>query len=172
MSTDAAKVLKNANKVTANFALYFSLDDRHRRTDAPSFLALITESNIVTLVIEVLKIVGQHVVERATDGALDRLLEGARALKSRLTSQVRDDKAGRREGSAASAPTSAETLALVELMTKALEASSPDEITHALKEGEIAVRTEVRAELRAPESKAAEYAVALVREIRITLNNR
>jgi hypothetical protein len=172
MSTDAAKLLQRANKITSTFALYFSLDDRHRRTDAPSFLALIAEFSLVTLAFEAIKIVGQHLVERATDGALDRVLEGASALKSRLSSQVREDKAGRRAGLATSSPTTDETIALLEVMRKALEVSTPEEIARALDAGEVAVKTMVRVELGAPESKAAAYAVELTREVRITSNKR
>jgi hypothetical protein len=172
MSTDAARLLQNADNVTADYALYFSLDDRRRHTDAPSFLALITGLSLTTVVYEVLKIVGQHLVERATDGALDPVMERARALKSKLTAQVRDDKAGRRATLAASNAASDETVALVELMRTALEASPPEEIARALDAGEVAITAMVRTELGAPDSNAAAYAVAITREIRISLNKR
>ena len=48
--------------------------------------------------------------------------------------------------------TSAEAIALVELMNKAIEASPPEEVDRALEAAEVIIRTMVRTELRAPET--------------------
>jgi hypothetical protein len=172
MPTNTDSLLLNVNRVTSRFALYFSLDDEHRHTDAPSFLSLITDVSLVAAAAEILPIVGHHLVERATDFVLDHAVAGAAALKFKLMSALRADKAGRSLDMAPPAQASDETARLVELMTNALEYSSNAEVARALAAGEIAIRTLVRTEFRTPEAKANDYSVAITREIEMTLRKK
>jgi hypothetical protein len=172
MPTNNVSLLQNANRVTSTFALYFSLDDEHRHADAPGLLSLITDLSLVEAAKEILPIVGHHLVERATDFVLDHALAGATALKLKLLSALRGNKASRNPDIAPLPQASDETSRLVELMTKALECSPDAEVARALTAGEIAIRTLVRTEFRAPEAKAGEYSVAITREIEMTLKKR
>jgi hypothetical protein len=117
MPTNTDSLLQNANRVTLRFALYFSLDDEHRHADAPGFLSLITDLSLVEAAKEILPIVGHHLVERATDFVLDHAVAGATALKFKLLSALRADKASRNLDIAPPAQASDETARLVEPLT-------------------------------------------------------
>lgn len=172
MPTNTDSLLQNVNRVTFRFALYFSLDDEHRHSDASGFLSLITDLSLIEAAKEILPIVGHHLAERATDFVLDHAVAGATALKLKLLSVLRTDKASRNLDLAPPAQASDETARLVELMTKALECASSAEVTRALAAGEVAIRTMVRTEFRTPEAKAGDYSVAITREIEMTLKKR
>lgn len=172
MPTNTASLLQKANRITVSLGLYFSLDDEDRHTDAPGFLAMITDLSLVAAAKEILPIVGHHLVERATDFVLDQAVAGAAALKLKLLSALRADKASRNLDIAPPAQASDETARLVELVTKALERSPSAEVTRALTAGEVAIRTLVRTEFRTPEAKAAEYSIAITREIEVTLKKK
>jgi hypothetical protein len=165
-------LLQNANRVTSRFALYFSLEDENRHTDAPHFLSLITDLSLVAAAGEILPIVGHHLVERVTDFVLDRVVEGARAHKKKLLSVVHSKKADESLDVAQSAQLSTESARLIELMTKVLEHSVSAEVARALTAGEVEIRTLVRAEFRVPEAKANDYSVAITREIEMTLSKK
>lgn len=172
MPTNTASLRQNANGVTSRFALYFSLYDEHRHADPSSFISLITDLSLLAAAQEILPIVGHHLLERATDFAIDHVVAGAAALKLKLISAVRADNAGRGSDLTPPAQVSDETDRLMELVTKALEYSSNTEVARALEAGEIAIRTLVRTEFKIPEAKATDYSVAITREIEMTLKKK
>jgi hypothetical protein len=172
MPTNVVSLLQNANRVTFRFALYFSLDDEHRHTDAPGFLSLITDLSLVAAAQEILTIVGHHLVERATDFVLDHVIAGAAALKLRLISGLQTGKAAPGLDIAPPARSSDETARLVEVMTKALEYSPDAEVKRALAAGEIAIKTLVRAEFKTPEARATKYSIEITREIEMILKKK
>jgi len=157
---------------TTKFALYFFVDDENRHTDAASFLAHITDLSLIAMAVEILPIVGHHLVERATDVVLDKSVAAAVALKNRLASVLRLEKAGRRSEATPSAELATESATSIGLMTNALEQSDDAEMTSALAAGEAAVADLVRTELSLSGAKARDYSIAITREIKIAVTKK
>jgi len=167
-----ASLVKNANRVTATFALYFSLDDKDRRADTASFLSLISDLSLIAAAQEILTVIGHHLVERATDFVLDHSVAGCEALKRKFISTIRADKAGQRPEYAPSSKDADQMTQLVELATEALRYSPRAEVASALSASEIAIKTLVRTELKVSEAKAGEYAVAIAHEFKMTVKKK
>jgi hypothetical protein len=172
MPTSSASLISNSNRVTAKFALYFSLDDKNRHTDAPDLLSLITDLGLLAAAVDILSIVGHHLVERATDFVLDHAIDGAKAFKSKLMSLLRSEKAAQSSKALQLSQISVEAAHHLDLMTEALQRSTSSEVTNALRAGELAIATLVRIELNMPEAKAREYSIAITQEIKTTVRKQ
>ncbi len=162
----------NANRVTARFALFFSLDDADRHSDPASFLSHITDLGLIVAALEILPIVGHHLVDRATDFVLDKSIAAAAALKDRLLSMLRLEKTGQKPDASQTAELSTDWAAIVELMTNALGRSDGVEMKRALAAGQAAVELLTRSEFNFREAKAREYSIGITQEIKIAITGK
>ena len=160
------------NRITSEYALYFSLNDRNRHTDALSFLALITDLSLVMFVKEVLPIVGHHLVERATDFVLDKIVNAARGLADKLSSHVKSTHASPQKEPASQQleVLDRETSELGQLLLEVLRQTNVKEREQATNAGQVAITKLVKTEFNLPDAKAQGYAVAITNEIRVSIS--
>jgi hypothetical protein len=157
------------NRITSKYALYFSLEGSSRSTDSSAFIALLSDLSLIVFAQEVLRIIGSHMVERATDFVIDKT---AGALKRRLLSGIHAKKADPSEEMATQEldTIQLESSEIERLLLEALRQAKGNEQGEAIAAGQAEVTKFVKTEFKLSDEMAQKFAIAVTNEIRVTVS--